>query len=188
MASASRFLGLAALTVTLSFAQDASGRANFQERRLAPYVVSPPSVVDRMLEAAAPKSGETLYDLGCGDGRILIAAVQKFRVKAVGVELSPTLAKMARENLEKNKVQDLASVIQDDAMNVDLHGADIVTLYLTTEFNSELRPNLEKYLRAGTRVVSLDYPVPGWKPQRKETADIYNHKHAIYIYTMPPRK
>lgn len=181
-----RILCLAALAAICAWPQTA--RLSREPNRLAPYVNSPYTMVDRMLDVAALKPGETLYDLGCGDGRILVAAVQKYRAKAVGVELSPRVAKDARDNLQKNNVQDMASVVEGDLMKVDLSPADVVTVYLTTEFNQELRPNLEKYLHPGARVISFEYPIPGWKPQRKETTDLYNHKHTIYVYTMPPQK
>lgn len=190
MSSALRYFCLTVLAA-LSVAAQSRAKDPAESRlvnRVVPYVVSPPTIVDRMLDAAALKPGETLYDLGCGDGRFLVAAVQKYRAKAVGVELLPSLAKGARENLEKNHVQDMASVIQGDLMAVDLSAADVVTIYLSTEFNDELRPNLEKYLRAGTRVVSFEFPIPGWKPQRKENADYQNRKHTIYLYTMPPQR
>lgn len=154
----------------------------------APQVASPLTQVDRMLDAAALKSGETLYDLGCGDGRILIAAVQKYHAKAVGVELLPTKVSEARDSIQRNGLQDMASVIEGDARDVDLTKADVITLYMSTDFNDELKPRLEKSLHAGARVVSFEYPIPGWKPQRTERADMYNRKHLIYVYQMPPVK
>lgn len=159
--------------------------------KLAPYVASPPRIVVRMLELADTKPGETVYDLGCGDGRILIAAVENFKAKAVGVEISPKLVAEARERIKKDGIGDRASVIQGDLLSgkvdgLDLGRADVVTLYLTTTFNEELRPQLEKHLKPGVRVVSHDYPVPGWKPAKMERED--GNKHRIYVYQMPPVK
>jgi cyclopropane fatty-acyl-phospholipid synthase-like methyltransferase len=154
--------------------------------KLAPYVASPVRVVDRMLELAKVKPGETLFDLGCGDGIILVEAVQKFQVKAVGVEISPKLVARAEERLQKAGVQDQARVIQGDLLNVDLSGADIVAIYLSTQLNSQLRPRLEKFLKPGSRVVSHDYPVQGWKPTK--VVEEGKQGHLIYLYEMPPTK
>jgi len=142
-----------------------------------------------MLDAAAIKPGETLYDLGCGDGRILVTAVQKYRVKsAVGVELLPVLARDARDNAQRNGLQNSVTVIEGDAHDVDLSKADVVTIYMSTDFNDELKPRLEKYLHPGARVVTYEFPIPGWKPKRTERADTTNRKHLIYVYQMPPVK
>src|SRR5580698_9725683 len=127
--------------------------------KLAPYVASPARVVDLMLELARIKPGETLYDLGCGDGRILISAVEKYKVNAVGVEISPRLAAKATTQIQKAGLQSRARVIQGDLLDVDFGAADVVAIYLSTQLNAELRPHLEGYLKAGARVVSHDYAV-----------------------------
>jgi SAM-dependent methyltransferase len=155
--------------------------------KLAPYVASPAQVVDRMLEMANIKAGETLYDLGCGDGRILIAAVEKYKVKAVGVEISPRLVARASNSIAKAGLESRAKVIQGDLLNVDFSGADVVTIYLATPLNEQLRPRLEKYLKPGARVVSHDYAVPGWKASRTDKTD-GPHGHVIYLYEIPPSK
>jgi predicted O-methyltransferase YrrM len=155
--------------------------------KLAPYVNSPTRVVDRMLELASIRPGETVYDLGCGDGRILIAAVQKFNAKAIGIEISPKIAAEARSRIKKAGVADRAQVIQGDLLQTDLTGADVVTIYLATSLNQELRPRLEKFLKPGARVVSHDFAVPGWKPTQVVEAE-GRQKHPIYLYQMPPVK
>jgi ubiquinone/menaquinone biosynthesis C-methylase UbiE len=155
---------------------------------MAPYVPSPQQIVDKMLESAALKAGETLYDLGSGDGRVLITAVQKYRVKAVGVEISDDLVKSTGEQIRKLNLQDLITVIHADMMTVNLSPADVVTLYLETGSNDKLRPNMERDLKAGARVVSHDFQVPGWKVTRIEKIDFYNRPHRIYIYEMPAKK
>jgi SAM-dependent methyltransferase len=152
--------------------------------KLAPYVASPVRVVDRMLEMAKIKPGETLYDLGCGDGRILISAVERYKVKAVGVEISPKLAAKAEAAITRAGLQTQARVIQDDVLNVDLSSADVVYIYLETQLNGKLRPRFEKYLKPGARVVSHDYAIPGWKAAKVDHTD----KHTIYLYEMPPVK
>jgi len=155
--------------------------------KLAPYVSSPTRVVDRMLDLANIKPGEVLYDLGCGDGRILIAAAEKYKAKAVGIEISPKLVAEATANIHKEGLDDQARVIQGDLLSTDLSGADVVTIYLVTSLNEKLRPRLEKYLKPGTRVISHDYAVPGWKPSHVEQTDNH-HTHLIYVYEMPPVK
>jgi cyclopropane fatty-acyl-phospholipid synthase-like methyltransferase len=155
--------------------------------KLAPYVSSPARVVDRMLELANLKPGETLYDLGSGDGRVLIAAVEKYKVKAVGIEISPKLVARAESNIQKLGLEDQAHVVQGDLLDADLSGADVVTIYLATSLNEKLRPRLEKYLKPGARVISHDYAVPGWKPTRVEKTED-RHAHLIFVYEMPPTK
>jgi SAM-dependent methyltransferase len=155
--------------------------------KLAPYVASPIRVMDRMLELANMKPGETLYDLGCGDGRILIAAVRKYNVKAVGVEISPKLVAQAQASIQRAGLQNQARVIQGDILSADPAGADVVYLYLSTKLNERLRPRLESRLKTGARVVSHDYPVPGWKPAKVEETD-GEQRHMIYLYEMPPAK
>ncbi len=169
---------LAALAVLPSPAQ--SRYAN----KLAPYVSSPVRVVDKMLEMAVIKPGEKLYDLGCGDGRILIAAVQKYKAKAVGVEISPKLVAKANANIEKQGISDQAHAVEGDLLETDLSNADVVTIYLATPLNEKLRPRLERYLHPGARVVSHDYPIHGWKPTRVEKTDD-RHAHLIFLYEMP---
>ncbi len=152
---------------------------------LAPYVGSPVPVVERMLELAKLRAGETVYDLGCGDGRILIVAAQKHRVKAVGVELSERLAKSTTESLKKLGLSDLASVIHGDLMDVNLSGADVVTLYLLRDSNDLLRPKLEKSLHPGARIISHDYEIRGWRPTAVEHMETSKRDHKIYVYTVP---
>jgi SAM-dependent methyltransferase len=156
-------------------------------KKLAPYVASPAKVIDRMLDLASIRPGETVFDLGCGDGRILVAAVERYQAKAVGVEISPKLAAEARARIKKEGLNGKAQVIEGDLLQADLTGADVVTIYLTTSLNQELRPRLEKFLKPGARVVSHDYAVPGWKPTQVVQAD-GRQKHAIYLYEMPPVK
>jgi SAM-dependent methyltransferase len=156
--------------------------------KLAPYVASPTRVVDRMLELARIKPGETVFDLGSGDGRILISAAAKYKARAVGIEISPKLVADATKRIqEAGLTSDQARVIQGDLLTADLSGADVVTIYLATKMNEELRPRLERYLKPGARVVSHDYKVPGWKPTRVELA-AGRQGHTIYLHEMPPAK
>ncbi len=162
--------------------------AQSRGERLAPFVPSPQLVVERMLEAADVKPGDVVYDLGCGDGRIPIAAAREFRAKGVGVELNPDLAKMAREQVARLGLTNRVSIVQGDLLEVDLKPADVVTLYLLTESNDRLKPLLEKSLRPGARVVSHDFKIRGWKPERVDEIPVYGRMHNIYVYLMPPKK
>ena len=172
------------LVSAAAFAQQPS--LNDFKNNLAPYVGSPEHAVDKMLEMAHLKPGETLYDLGCGDGRILVAAAEKYRVKAVGIEISDHLARTAAEKIKKAGLQNQAKVIHGDFMRTDLSSANVVTLYLATTANDTLRPNLEHYLKPKTRVVSYDYPIPGWQPiDTSETAGSQGATHTIYLYEVP---
>jgi predicted RNA methylase len=155
--------------------------------KLAPFVTSSVKIVDRMLEMAHLKAGEKLYDLGCGDGRILIEAAGKYKVKAVGVEISPKLVDEAQKNIDDAGLADQASVVKGDLLETDLSDADVVTIYLATSLNEKLRPRLERFLKPGARVISHDYAVPGWKPTQIERADD-RHVHLIYLYEMPAAK
>jgi tRNA A58 N-methylase Trm61 len=156
------------------------------KNNLAPYVNSPEHAVDKMLAMANLKPGETLYDLGCGDGRILIAAAEKYKVSAVGIEISDRLARTAAENVKKAGLQSHVKVIHGNFMQTDLSSANVVTLYLATTANDMLRPNLERYLRPHTRVVSYDYPIPGWKPiDTSATEGHHGTTHTIYLYEVP---
>lgn len=157
------------------------------QNKLSPYVASPPRVVTQMLEMASLKPGETLYDLGCGDGRILIAAVENYKVKAVGVEISPKLVEAATARVQKAGLTSEVRIIQGDLLEVDLSAADAVAIYLSTPLNEQLRPRLEKYLKPGARVVSHDYAIRGWKPTKIQLTDDLR-KHHIYLYEMPPVK
>lgn len=153
---------------------------------LAPFVPTPEPVVEKMLEAAELKPDETLYDLGCGDGRILFVAAQKFMAKAVGVELSDRLVKSTTEKANKLGLADRVSVIEGNLLDVDLSPADVVSIYLLRLSNERLKPNLKKHLRPGTRVVSHDYEIMGWKPYRTEKVSVHQRMHTIYVYKMPP--
>lgn len=174
----SRFLFVLALVSLPAFSQGPDPRT--YAKKLAPYVASPGQVVDLMLEMAKIKPGETVYDLGSGDGRILIAAADRYKAKAVGVEISPALVAAATEEIKKAGLSDRAKVIQGDVLQTDFSAADVVTIYMDAASNAKLRPQLEK-LKAGARVVSHDAEVPGWKPVRveKTAADA---GHTIYLY------
>lgn len=153
-------------------------------QRMAPYVPSPQEIIDRMLEVANAKKGDTVIDLGCGDGRILITAVQKFKAKAIGIEIDPKIAAQASDTILKLGLQNKARVVHADVFDADLSQADVVTLYLTTSFNEKLRPKFEKSLRPGTRVVSHDYGIRGWNPVEVEEVFVHGRRHRIFLYVV----
>ncbi|MEJ5367788.1 MAG: methyltransferase domain-containing protein [Bryobacteraceae bacterium] len=176
-----------AAALMLAGAAAGQGRKLVQPQKLAPYVSSPQPIVVKMLEIAGLKSGQTLYDLGCGDGRIVATAAKEFGAKAVGVELSPALAKKARQAIESLGLQEQVKIIEGDMMDVDLSGADVVALYLLTEANEQLRPKLERELKPGARVVSLEFRIKGWKPARVEKVEAHRHPYTIYLYHWPQK-
>jgi protein-L-isoaspartate O-methyltransferase len=183
-------LGVMGLCAAPAFAQESlygQSKVKHYANSLAPYVVSPQEIVDRMLELADLRPGEKLYDLGSGDGRILVTAVVRFKAKAVGVEISDDLVASTNDRIHRLGLDNDARVIHGNFLDTDLSPADVVTLYLATDANELLRPNLEKYLRNGARVVSHDYRVPGWKPKLVDK-DPERHGHIIYLYEMPPKK
>jgi predicted RNA methylase len=151
-----------------------------------PYVPSPYEVVRAMLRLAEAGPEDIVYDLGCGDGRILIIAVKEFNVKkAVGIEKDPERYKIAIENVKENGVEDRVVVINDDFFNVDISEATIVTLFLLTSVNEALKPKFEKELREGTRIVSHEFRIPGWKEKKSITIrDERGITHNIYLYVI----
>jgi SAM-dependent methyltransferase len=151
---------------------------------LAPDFPTPQLVVDRMLALANIKPGDVVYDLGCGDGRILISAVQNYHCRAVGVELSRDIYDRTCARIQALGLNDKITIIHGNALHTDLSNADVVTLYLMTSTNERLRPQLEHYLKPGSRVISHDYEVHGWKPVQVDTIEVAGRPHKIYVYVM----
>ena len=149
---------------------------------LAPDVPTPQPIVERMLEAGHVKAGELVYDLGSGDGRVVITAAQKFGAKAVGIEIRPDLCRIATERIKAAGLEDRVKIVQGSALRVDLSPADVVTMFLLTTSNERLKPALEKYLRPGTRVVSNQFPIKGWKPVETVRARAGTMSYSIYVY------
>lgn len=155
--------------------------------RLAPYVPSPQAVVEKMLEAARVKPDELVYDLGSGDGRVVITAAKQFKARSVGVEISPKLAKSSQDWIKREGLEKRCKVIQGDLREVDYSDADVVILYLLTSTNEMLRPTLEKTLKPGARVVTHDFEIREWNPSRVVQAEAHGRVHSIYVYEMPVR-
>lgn len=153
---------------------------------VAPYVPTPMNVVHEMLKLARAGPGDVLYDLGCGDGRIILAAVEEYNVdRAVGYEINPQMAEATRMKVYDKELQNRIAVLQADFFREDLSEASVVTLYLTTSGNAKLRPKLEKELRAGTRVVSHDFPVSDWVHSREEERFYMVGSHKLFLYEIP---
>jgi ubiquinone/menaquinone biosynthesis C-methylase UbiE len=160
----------------------------FGSEDLAPYLPSPQLVVERMLEAAQIKPGETVYDLGSGDGRIVITAARMFKANAVGIEISDVLCKSTLKKVAALHLDSQVKIVHGNALKVDLSPADVVTIYLLTSSNARLRPILEKELKPTARVVSLNFGMPGWKASRSETVHADRQTHTIYVYEMSDQK
>ncbi len=131
---------------------------------IAPYLASPMPVVRRMLMLAEVKPGEIVYDLGCGDGRIVITAAKEFGAYGVGIEIRRDLALKAMKAVEEAGLTDRVKIINANFFDIDISEADVVTLYLTTTANMKIKPKLERELKPGARVVSHEYEIPGWTP------------------------
>lgn len=151
---------------------------------LAPFVASPPNVIDAMLQAAELKKDEILFDLGCGDGRIIIEAAQKFGARAIGVEINEGRYKQCLRKIQETHLESKVKVVHGDLLDLDLTSADVVTLYLLTSANEKVKPNLERDLRTGARVVSHDFPISGWTPSKVININDTWSKHTIYIYRL----
>ena len=154
---------------------------------VAPYVPTPVSVVRKMLELTKAGADDVVYDLGCGDGRILFTAVEEYGVKkAVGYELNPSMYESVRLKVERKGLQGRIEVVKGNFFLADLSGASVVTLYLTTSGNAKLRPKFERELRGGVRVVSHDFPVQGWTTVKPNSSNHYAvGSHRLYLYRIP---
>lgn len=148
---------------------------------VAPFVQTPLEVAKKMLELAELKPGENLYDLGCGDGRLILLAAKEMGANSIGVDLREDLLERARTEIIRLGLDTKVKVIQANFFEVDISTANVVTLYLTSSANERLRPKMEKELKAGCRIVSHDFKVPGWKPKQ-----VYDGLlgHTIYMYRM----
>jgi ubiquinone/menaquinone biosynthesis C-methylase UbiE len=146
---------------------------------IAPFVQTPLEVAKKMLDLSQIRSGEILYDLGCGDGRLIVLAGKEIGAKATGIELREDLIERARTEIKRLNLEDKVNVVQGNFFDIPITNADVVTLYLTSSANERLRPKLEAELKHGARVVSHDFKVPGWKP-----SVVYNELlgHTIYAY------
>ncbi len=151
--------------------------------RAAPYYPTPQVIVERMLKLGELKKGETVYDLGSGDGRIVITAAQKFGAKAIGVELDKGLVVQSRQRIAKLELTSLASIIEGDLFEQDYSSADLITVYLLPVTNSRLSPVLEKKMKRGARVVCHDFEFTEWNPEKTEVVeDTEGRSHTLFFY------
>jgi cyclopropane fatty-acyl-phospholipid synthase-like methyltransferase len=158
---------------------------------VVPFVPTPDKVVDKMLEMAAVKPGDVVYDLGCGDGRIVITAVKKFKAKkGLGIDLKVERVKDSVANAKKNGVEKMVEFRQGDVLKLtDLSEADVVTMYLLPEVNLKLMPVLKKTLKPGARIVSHDFDMGDWKPEKAEkVTDDDGIEHDVFLWTIPGKK
>ena len=160
-----------------------------QDYEKVPYVPSPIEVIDRMLEFADVKKDDVVFDIGSGDGRMVIQAAKKYGARGVGIELDPRLVQLARAEAKREGVDQLVEFRQGDAFKADVSPATVVTLYMLPSFNRLFRPILEKQLKPGTRIVVHDYPIEGWNPVKWEEMPLMDtrpevapHNHILYLY------
>lgn len=153
------------------------------------YVGTPHDVVSKMLQMAKVKKDDLVYDLGCGDARIVILAAKKYGCRAIGYDIDPEMVGISRENVAKNNMEDLVKIVQADIFTLDLREADVIPMYLLPEMNQKLLPQLEK-LKPGSRLVCHNYDLEGIVPD--ETVDMIsnedNASHHLYLYTLPLKR
>jgi protein-L-isoaspartate O-methyltransferase len=167
----------------LSPAQSDSGK---YLEHLVPFVPTPLDVAQKMLELAKVQPDDVVYDLGSGDGRIVIMAAQKFGAHAVGVELNSELYEQSTQRIRELGLQDRARILHENMFEINVRHATVVTLYLLTRVNERLRPMLERQLRSGARIVSHEFQVPGWQPaQTEEFTSKAGVPYKIFLYVRP---
>lgn len=154
--------------------------AQYEESGDVPYVPTPPEVVEGMLKLAGVKSSDVVYDLGCGDGRIVVMAAEKFGARGVGIDINPERIREAEENAKRAGVTGRVRFLQGNLFDADIHEATVVTLYLLSSVNLKLRPKLIKELRPGARVVSNTFDMGDWKPDK----EIEVNGRRIYLWTI----
>ena len=153
--------------------------------KAAPFVPTPMEIVDKMLELAEVKASDVVYDLGSGDGRIVLRAAERFGAKAVGVEIDHGLVRESLDKAAEMKVDKLVTIIEGDLFKTDLKPATVVTIYLLLSTNERLRPIMERDLRPGTRVVAHDMRIPGWEASLEEEVTVGGGIHYVYLYHIP---
>jgi ubiquinone/menaquinone biosynthesis C-methylase UbiE len=153
--------------------------------KLAPYYPTPETIVEKMLRMGGLKAGEKMFDLGSGDGRIVIMAAQKFHAEAVGVELDKDLCKQSLARIQKLGLEKTARIVNGDLLKQNYGSADLVTVYLLPEsIDNKVGPLLERQLKKGARVVAHDFEFKSWKPETVENIadDGEGRSHTLYLY------
>lgn len=151
----------------------------------APYVVTPYAVVDEMLRLAKVGSADVVFDLGCGDGRIVIAAAERFGARGVGIDIDPRRIEEANEAARQTGVADRVRFAVQDLFETDFSSATVVALYLFPELNAKLRPKLLADLRPGARVVSHQFGIAGWPPQDGARIHVGDTIHDVFLWVVP---
>ncbi len=170
-----------------------SGAAAAQEAKKVPevpYVPTTQVAVEAMLKLAGVTSEDVVYDLGCGDGRIVITAAKLYGARGVGIDIDPQRIREANENAKKAGVEQLVRFEENDLFKANIREASVVTLFLLTRVNARLRPKLLNELRVGTRVVSNTFDMGDWKPQKEFTVDTGEEGYfskKLYLWTIPLR-
>ena len=150
---------------------------------LAPFVATPQDVVDRMLKLAGLTGNDVVYDLGCGDGRIIITAAKQYDARGVGVDLEPYRVEESKANAKEAGVEHLVTFLLQDALTVDLSSATVVMLYLVEWSTLKLRQILTSHLKVGARIVSHNYDMGDWEPASIETfTDATGKTHTLYLW------
>lgn len=144
------------------------------------YIPTPKDIVRKMLQLANVRRDELVFDLGAGDGRVLVEAVRKFGARAIGIELDPERFDRISKRLKATGI--VAELIQGDFMKVDISSADVVAMYLSPFVNCKLAPKFKEELKTGARIVSLDYELPGWSPEREISVTSGGVRRNIYLY------
>jgi hypothetical protein len=160
-------------------------REGVSSKYFVPFVVTPTDVVEKMLEMAQVGKDDVFYDLGCGDGRLVIAAARDFGARGIGVDIDPLRVKESKNNARKAQVEHLVEFHIQDVSEADFSDATVVALYMLAEVNGRLRPRFEKQLKPGTRVVSHNYPVPGWASRLLDFESMKaedGEEHILYLY------
>lgn len=157
-----------------------------------PYVPTTDPAVEAMLKLANVTKSDLLYDLGCGDGRIVIAAAAKYGARGVGVDINPVRIKEARENAAKAKVEHLVKFVEGDLFEADIKEATVVSLFLLSSVNLKLRPKLQAELKPGTRVVSNTFDMGDWKADKETTLDSNEDEdgylsHKFFLWIIGPK-
>jgi SAM-dependent methyltransferase len=155
-----------------------------------PYLPTTEAAVDAMLKLASVKSSDVVYDLGCGDGRLVIAAAKEYGAHGVGIDINPDRIREANENARKAGVENLVRFEENDLFKADIHEASVVTLFLLNSVDLQLRPKLLQELKPGTRIVSNTFRMGDWMPDREETVEGTDEKtffsRKLYLWTVPP--
>lgn len=172
------------LCAVLLWSQTQPAEKDKAAEKLAPYYPTPETIVEKMLQLGELKAGEKMFDLGSGDGRIVIMAARKFKADATGVELDDSLYKQSQERIESLGLAPMARIIHGDLMKQDYSSADLITVYLLPVTNDRVSPILEKQLRKGARVVAHDFEFSAWTPAKIQDIDDdgEGRAHRLYLY------